>query len=167
GGHTQIYQLKNHFDFILLGETLDDAIGECLDKSAILLGYNYPGGPIIEKLALIGKNTYKLPFPKNDESCDFSFSGLKSEISKIVSRENKKLNPPDLACSLQFTLAKILTKKLKKAWLISQAKTIILGGGVIANQFLRTYLTENIQKWNWEIKIFIPKIKYSTDNAAM
>ncbi|CAG8689521.1 5725_t:CDS:2, partial [Ambispora gerdemannii] len=82
GGHTQIYQLNNHLEFILLGETLDDAIGECLDKSAILLGYNYPGGPIIEKLALKGENNYKLPFPKNDESLDFSFSGLKSEISR-------------------------------------------------------------------------------------
>ncbi|CAG8631263.1 12644_t:CDS:2, partial [Ambispora gerdemannii] len=82
GGHTQIYQLNNHLEFTLLGETLDDAIGECLDKSAILLGYNYPGGPIIEKLALKGKNNYKLPFPKNDESLDFSFSGLKSEISR-------------------------------------------------------------------------------------
>jgi N6-L-threonylcarbamoyladenine synthase len=167
GGHTQIYQLNQRLDFTLLGETCDDAIGECLDKSAILLGYNYPGGPIIEKLALNGKNTYSLPFPKNDESCDFSFSGLKSEIGKIVRQEGPKLSPNDLACSLQFILAKILTKKLKRAWLVSQAKTIIIGGGVIANQFLRTYLTENIQKWDKEIKIFIPKIKYSTDNAAM
>src|SRR5205085_1730258 len=109
GGHTQIYQLNNHFDFNLLGETLDDAIGECLDKSAILLGYNYPGGPVIEKLALTGKNTYQLPLPKNDETLDFSFSGLKSEVGRIVNKEkeNKKLSINNLACSLQFTLAEI------------------------------------------------------------
>ena len=167
GGHTQIYHLKNHFEFILLGETLDDAIGECLDKSAILLGYNYPGGPIIEKLALTGKNTYQLPLPKNDDSLDFSFSGLKSEIGRLVNKEGKNINANDLTCSLQNILAEILTKKLKKAWMTTRAKTIIIGGGVIANKFLRNYLTKNIKKWDKEIKIFIPEIKYSTDNAAM
>jgi N6-L-threonylcarbamoyladenine synthase len=167
GGHTQIYQLKNHFEFILLGETLDDAIGECLDKSAILLGYNYPGGPIIEKLALTGKNTYQLPLPKNDDSLDFSFSGLKSEISRLVNKEGKNINANDLTCSLQNVLAEILTKKLKKAWMITRTKTIIIGGGVIANKFLRDYLTKNIKKWDKEMKIFISEIKYSTDNAAM
>ena len=115
GGHTQIYQLNNHSEFILLGETLDDAIGECLDKSAILLGHNYPGGPIIEKLALTGKNIYQLPFPKNDDSLDFSFSGLKSGVSRLVNKEGKNINTNDLTCSLQNILAEILTKKLKKA----------------------------------------------------
>jgi N6-L-threonylcarbamoyladenine synthase len=146
GGHTQIYLANNHSYFALLGETCDDAIGECLDKSAILLGYNYPGGPIIEKLAQKGKNTYKLPLPKNDNSLDFSFSGLKSEISRLVSKEGKNININDLSCSLQHTLAEILEKKLTRAWLNSQAKTIVIGGGVIANKFLRSYLTKNIQK---------------------
>ena len=73
----------------------------------------------------------------------------------------------NLAYSLQYTLAKILTKKLKNAWLNNQAKTIIIGGGVIANQFLRNYLVEKIKKWDKKIKIFFPAIKYSTDNAAM
>jgi len=94
---------------------LDDAIGECLDKSAILLGYNYPGGPIIEKLALTGKSTYQLPLPKNDDSLDFSFSGLKSEIGRLVNKEGKNINANDLTCSLQNVLAEILTKKLKKS----------------------------------------------------
>jgi N6-L-threonylcarbamoyladenine synthase len=115
GGHTQLYQINNHHDFVILGETLDDAIGECLDKSAILLGYNYPGGPVIEKLALGGKNNYKLPLPKNDESFDFSFSGLKSQISRIIKKEGKNLNINDLSCSLQHILARKITKKLKKA----------------------------------------------------
>jgi len=167
GGHTQIYRLNSHSDFILLGATCDDAIGECLDKSAILLGYNYPGGPVIEKLAQTGKNTYKLPLPKNDSSLDFSFSGLKSEIGRLVKKEGKNINISDLASSLQYTLAEILTKKLKNAWRKSPVKTIIVGGGVIANEFLRDYLTKNIEKWDKKIKVFIPEIKYSTDNAAM
>lgn len=167
GGHTQIYQVISHFNFVLLGETLDDAVGECLDKSAILLGYTYPGGPVIEKLALNGKNIYRLPFPKNDNSLDFSFSGLKSEVGRIVSMKKEKINASDLACSLQYILAEILTKKLKNAWLTNQVKTIIIGGGVIANKFLRDYLINNIKKWDKEIKVFIPEIKYSTDNAAM
>ena len=167
GGHTQIYQLNNHSEFILLGETLDDAIGECLDKSAILLGYNYPGGPIIEELAINGRNTYKLPLPKNDETLDFSFSGLKSEIWRIVNREKGKINVSNLACSLQNILAEILVKKLKIAWLTNHAKTLIIGGGVIANKFLRNYLVREIKKWDKDIKIFFPEIKYSTDNAAM
>lgn len=167
GGHTQLYQVNNHRNFVLLGETLDDAIGECLDKSAILLGYNYPGGPVIEKLALVGKNTYKLPIPKNDDSLDFSFSGLKSEISRIVKKEEKNLNINDLSCSLQHILARKITKKLKKAWLITQAETIVIGGGVIANKFLRNYLIKNFKKWEQKINIFIPEIEYSTDNAAM
>jgi N6-L-threonylcarbamoyladenine synthase len=115
GGHTQIYRLNSHTQFILLGETLDDAIGECLDKSAILLGYNYPGGPVIEKLATKGQNTYQLPLPKNDKTCDFSFSGLKSEVARWVKKEGSSLQINNLACSLQFTLAEILTKKLKNA----------------------------------------------------
>lgn len=146
GGHTQIYQLNDHSNFTLVGETLDDAIGECLDKSAILLGYSYPGGPVIEKLALSGQNIYQLSFPKNDNSSDFSFSGLKSEISRLVNNKEKKINANDLACSLQHNLAKILVKKLKRVWLLSPSKTIIIGGGVIANKFLRNYLTEEIKK---------------------
>ncbi|CAI2192707.1 4478_t:CDS:2 [Funneliformis geosporum] len=115
GGHTQIYQVNNHSDFVLLGETLDDAVGECLDKSAILLGYTYPGGPIIEKLALNGQNVYRLPFPKNDNSLDFSFSGLKSEVRRLVDTKKESINVNDLACSLQYILAEILAKKLKNA----------------------------------------------------
>ncbi|MCE8163304.1 MAG: tRNA (adenosine(37)-N6)-threonylcarbamoyltransferase complex transferase subunit TsaD [Candidatus Moeniiplasma glomeromycotorum] len=167
GGHTQIYRLNSHSQFILLGETLDDAIGECLDKSAISLGYKYPGGPVIEKLATKGQNTYHLPLPKNDKTCDFSFSGLKSEVVRWAKKENFSLQVNNLACSLQNTLAEILTKKLKNAWLTGSVRTIIIGGGVIANQFFRSYLTAQIKKWDPTLKIFCPEIKYSTDNAAM
>jgi len=94
---------------------LDDAVGECLDKSAILLGYTYPGGPVIEKLALAGQNVYRLPFPKNDHSLDFSFSGLKSEVGRLINAKRESINIKDLACSLQHILAKILGQKLKNA----------------------------------------------------
>ena len=125
GGHTQIYQLNSHLDFTLLGETLDDAIGECLDKSAILLGYDYPGGPVIEKLALHGKNTYKLPFPKNDDSLDFSFSGLKSEISRLVNKGKKTINANNLAYSLQHILKSSCHSRPKHTAIFHRAKTLI------------------------------------------
>ena len=132
-----------------------------------MLGYNYPGGPIIEKLALKGETSYKLPLPKDDKSLDFSFSGLKSEISRLVNKEKRNIKINDLACSLQHTLARILSKKIKKAWLVSNAKTIIIGGGVIANKFLRNYLVKEIKKMDKNINIFMPEIEYSTDNGAM
>jgi len=165
GGHTQIYQVENHFNFNLLGETVDDSIGEFLDKSSILMGYSYPGGPIIEKLAKKGKNIVKLPFPKNDKTLNFSFSGLKSKIKKIL--EEKKYNNEDISCSIQYKLLEIILKKMKKAWLIKKNKTIVFGGGVIANNFLRKKIFLEIKKWDSSIEIFIPSIKYSTDNATM
>jgi N6-L-threonylcarbamoyladenine synthase len=138
--------MNNHLDIVILGETKDDAIGELFDKSAVLMGYNYPGGPVLEMLAKKGKNTYKLPFPKDDKSLDFSFSGLKSEISRLINKESKKLNVNDLACSLQNISAEILAKKLKNAWLVQPVRSIVIGGGVIANQFLRNYLEKKIKQ---------------------
>lgn len=167
GGHTQIYQLNKHCDFTLLGTTNDDAIGECLDKSAVLLGYSYPGGPIIEQLALSGKNTYQLPVPKNDQSCDFSFSGLKSAVRQIVEKERGKLNISDLAYSLQFTLAKTLALKIEKALIKKNFASLVLGGGVVANQFLVAYLANFLHQKYPTVKMFIPRKNYCTDNAAM
>jgi len=118
-------------------------------------------------LATKGQNTYQLPLPKNDKTCDFSFSGLKSEVARWVKKESSSLQVNNLACSLQTTLAEILAKKLKNAWLVGPVRTIIIGGGVIANQFLRSYLTAQIKNLDQNIKIFFPEIKYSTDNAAM
>lgn len=167
GGHTQLYYLKNHLEFELLGQTLDDAIGECLDKTSSLLGYSYPGGPIIEQLALEGKNAYFLPLTKNDDSYDFSFSGLKTATRLLIEKEGKKLNINDLAHSLQLTLAKILTLKVAKVLNEKKVSTLVLGGGVVANKFLTNYLKEYIQKKDKKIEIFFPKKKYCTDNAAM
>lgn len=100
GGHTQICEVDDYFDFKVIGETLDDAVGECLDKASILMGYSYPGGPVIESLASTGKDIYKIPTPKNDDSLDFSFSGLKSYIRREF-EDDKPINKNDFSCSLQ------------------------------------------------------------------
>lgn len=167
GGHTQLSLLKDHFDWEVIGNTLDDTVGELLDKVAICLGYGYPGGPVIEKLAQSGKDTYKLTVPKNDKSLDFSFSGLKSEIKRLVEKEKKELREADLACSLQWTVLRALKKKLSNSLRKFKVKTLILGGGVTANNFLREQLTLFAKDWEEKIKIFFPLKIYSTDNAAM
>ncbi|CAH1758691.1 3485_t:CDS:2, partial [Entrophospora sp. SA101] len=163
----------NHLEgHIYARQTLDDAIGECLDKISLLLGYTYPGGPIIEKLALTGKNTYPLPLTKLDNTFAFSFSGLKTAVRRIIEREKSensptKLNINDLAYSLQYTLAKILTFKIEKVLKEKKINTIILGGGVIANKYLTGYIHNFLQKKAKNIKLFLPQKKYCTDNAAM
>ena len=187
GGHTQLYYLKKHLEFELLGQTRDDAIGECLDKVSLLLGYTYPGGPIIERLALTGRDTYSLPLTKLDKSYDFSFSGLKTAVRKLIDQSriynesktskgmtlhnnkitqtNKMLNINDLAYSLQSTLAKILTFKIEKTLNHKPVNTIVLGGGVTANQYLTDYFQKLLQAK--KISLFVPHKKYCTDNAAM
>ena len=165
GGHTRIYYLKKHLGFELLGQTRDDAMGECLDKVSLLLGYTYPGGPVIEKLALTGQDTYPLPLTKLGKSYDFSFSGLKTAVRKLIEESNGKLNVNNLAYSLQYTLAKILTFKIEKVLNCKPVNTIVLGGGVVANQYLTGYLQKFLQ--NKKINLFIPQKKYCTDNAAM
>jgi len=167
GGHTQFYKISSHLNFEIIGQTLDDAVGECLDKAAVIMGYNYPGGPIIEKLALNGKKSYKLPFPKNDKTLDFSFSGLKSEIKRIALKEGELLNHNDLSFSLQEILADIFIKKMNLALNQVKPKTIIFGGGVISNQFLRKKFLSFVKKFDENIEVFIPDVEYSTDNAAM
>jgi N6-L-threonylcarbamoyladenine synthase len=167
GGHTQFYEILNHQEFKIIGETNDDAIGECLDKAAFMMGYNYPGGPIIEKLAINGKNEYKLPFPKNDKTLGLSFSGLKSEIKRIFLRNGESINKNNLSFSLQSTLAKILSKKTFLALKKVNPKSFIIGGGVISNKIFRETLINRVNEFNKEIKIFIPEPEYCTDNAAM
>lgn len=167
GGHTQLYLLNSYFSLKLIGDTVDDTIGECLDKTAVLMGYNYPGGPIIEELANKGEDTYRLTIPKNDKSLIFSFSGLKSEISRLLKKE-KQINYNNLSCSLQNVLVKTLEKKIKNALSIHpNVRSFIIGGEVIANQFIRSYLKTFLKKTDRNIEIFIPDILYSTDNAAM
>lgn len=167
GGHTQFYYLKKHLEFELLGQTLDDAVGECLDKISLLLGRNYPGGPVIENLARRGKNAYQLPLTKLDDTYDFSFSGLKTAVRLLIEKEGRELNASDLAYSLQYTLARILTFKIEKVMQKKKVNAVILGGGVVANKYLTDYLKKFLQEKDENIDLFFPQRKYCLDNAAM
>ncbi len=168
GGHTDIVYMKEHYSFEKIGGTLDDAVGEAYDKVARVLDLGYPGGPKIDKLAKEGAINYKLPTPKDDDSYDFSFSGLKSAVINLVHKEkqNKRdINKADLAFAFQEVAVNILVKKTIKAALEKKVKQIVLSGGVAANSRLREELIKkaNVQK----IEVLVPKFEYCTDNAAM
>jgi len=168
GGHTEIIEMTDHYKFNKLGGTLDDAIGECYDKVARVIGLEYPGGPKIDKLAKLGKPTYKLPVPLKDDSYNFSFSGLKSAVINLAHNEEQrgnKLNEEDLATSFQTVAIESISIKIRKAIMEKAIKTVIVAGGVAANQGLR----EEMQKISEELNVdlSIPPMKYCTDNATM
>lgn len=171
GGHTQIVQVNDFFDMKIIGQTLDDAIGEAFDKSAKILGLPYPGGPLIDRYAANG-DPFKFEFPiPNVKELDFSFSGLKTNILYFIQRNTKenpdfvKNNLEDICASIQYTIITILMKKLKKAVKQTGIKEIAIGGGVSANSGIRKTLIEAQTKYGW--KTYIPKFEYCTDNAAM
>ncbi len=167
GGHTELVYMKGHMDFQVLGQTLDDAVGEAYDKVSRMLGLGYPGGPIIDELAKTGKDTYNLPRPYLDKNdFKFSFSGLKSAVNNIVyhaNRKNEHLNINDLAASFQESVIDVLLFKLKEAIKKYQVKEVVIVGGVAANSRLKKRAYEEIK----DVNIMIPDIKYCTDNAAM
>jgi len=168
GGHTDIVLMEKDYSFKKIGGTLDDAVGECYDKVARVLGFGYPGGPAVDKAALIGSDTYNLPLPLNDDSYSFSFSGIKSAVINLKHNENQRGNEiriNDLACSFQNRVCDILTKKTIKALKEFNVNRLILAGGVAANKALRTKLENACLENN--IQLIVPKIKYCTDNAAM
>lgn len=171
GGHTDLVLIKNHMDFVWLGGTRDDAAGEALDKIGRLLKLPYPGGPHIEKAALNSKNSkYKFPSPLiNSKDFDFSFSGLKTAVLREVS--NKKLNNQqvsDISFAVQKSIVDVLIKKTIIAANLFKAKSILLGGGVAANQTLRDQLANSINENDLSnIKLFIPSKILCTDNGAM
>lgn len=168
GGHTEIIKMNKHYSFKKLGGTLDDAIGECYDKVARVIGLEYPGGPKIDSLAKIGKNTYKLPIPLNDESYNFSFSGLKSAVINLVHNEEQRgetIRKEDLATSFQTVAIESIIKKIKNAVIDYKVNYLIVAGGVAANEGLRNEI-EKISK-DLDISISIPPMKYCTDNATM
>lgn len=168
GGHTELIYMKEDYSFEKIGGTLDDAVGEAYDKVARVIGLPYPGGPAVDKLAHQGKDTYELPLPLDDETYDFSFSGLKSAVINLSHNEQQRGNEirkEDLACSFQNRVVEILTKKTIRALQEYGVDRLIVAGGVAANQGLR----ERLQKLCEEEKIhlIIPPMKYCTDNAAM
>lgn len=168
GGHTELIEMNNHYQFNKLGGTLDDAIGECYDKVARVMDLEYPGGPKLDRLSEAGKVTYKLPIPLKDDSYNFSFSGLKSAVINLVHNEEQRgneLRKEDLAASFQKVAVTSITSKVRKAINDKNIKNVIIAGGVAANKVLRTAMQELTDELNVELSI--PPMKYCTDNAAM
>jgi N6-L-threonylcarbamoyladenine synthase len=171
GGHTQIVRVDDYFDMKVIGETIDDAVGEAYDKSGKILGLGYPAGPEIDKRAQLGNpKAFKFTKPKVD-GLNFSFSGLKTAILYFVQRETKA-NPNfveehlnDICASIQYTIIGILIDKLKLATKQTGIKHIAIGGGVSANSGIRKALKDGEQKFGWTT--YIPKFEFTTDNAAM
>lgn len=168
GGHTDLIYMKEDYSFEKLGGTLDDAVGEAYDKVARVINLPYPGGPLVDQLAHQGEDTYNLPIPLDDDSYNFSFSGLKSAVINLVHNEKQRGNeiiPKNMATSFQNRVVEILTKKTIKALKEYKVKNLIVAGGVAANKGLRERLTKECSQN--EINLTIPEIKYCTDNAAM
>ena len=168
GGHTQLIYMEDNYNFKEIGTTLDDAIGECYDKVARVINIGYPGGPVIDKWAHEGEDTYNLPLPLNDNTYNFSFSGLKSAVINLVHNEvqrGNEIRKEDLACSFQNTVVEILAKKTMKALKEYNVNNLIVAGGVAANKGLRERLELECRKEN--INLSIPEFKYCTDNATM
>ena len=171
GGNSQIILVKAYNDMEILGQTIDDAAGEAIDKCSKVMGLGYPGGPIIDKLARQG-NPKAFTFSKpHIPGLDYSFSGLKTSFLYSL-RDWLKEDPDfiehhkvDLAASLEATVVDILMDKLRKAAKEYKIKEVAVAGGVSANNGLRNAFREHAEKYGWDI--FIPKFSYTTDNAAM
>lgn len=171
GGHTQIVKITNYFTMEVIGETLDDAVGEAYDKSAKILGLPYPGGPLVDKYARMGNpKAFEFTKPKMD-GLNFSFSGLKTAILYFIQKNVKENsdfiaeNLNDICASIQHTIVEILFDKLKKAVEETGIKHVAIAGGVSANSEIRKVLKATEEKYGWTT--YIPKFQYTTDNAAM
>ena len=171
GGHTQIVKVTDHFEMEILGQTIDDAVGEAFDKSAKILGLQYPGGPLIDKYAKLGNpKAFSFTKPKVGD-LDFSFSGLKTGILYFIQKQ-VKINPNfinenlhDICASIQYTIVEILMDKLKNAVKQTEIKHIAIAGGVSANSEIRNRLQLAEKYFGWTT--YVPKFEYTTDNAAM
>lgn len=170
GGHTQISIVRDYLNIEIIGSTIDDAAGEAFDKTGKILGLDYPSGPIMDRMAQQGQAIFTFPEP-NIPNLDFSFSGLKTAILYFLKKEMDK-NPQfiqqnihDLCASVQQRIVSILMNKLSKAVDQYDIREVALAGGVAANSALRKAMADKRDTDGWNI--FIPKISYCTDNAAM
>lgn len=168
GGHTELIYMKDNYCFEKIGGTLDDAVGEAYDKIARIIKVPYPGGPLVDKMSYLGGDNYNLPLPLDDNSYNFSFSGLKSAAINLVHNEEQRgnqINKEDLACSFQKRVVDILSKKTLRALKEYNVKNLIVAGGVAANSGIRNRLTQICN--DNDINLTIPELKYCTDNATM
>ncbi len=171
GGHTQILLLKSHFEMEILGQTIDDAAGEAIDKAAKIMDLGYPGGPIIDRLAKEGDaDAFKFATPQI-AGYDYSFSGIKTSFLYFL-RDRLKEDPEfiekhkaDLCASIQKTIVGFLMKKTERAAIDRRVRQVAIAGGVSANSLLRSELQRICDKHHWQA--FIPPFKFCTDNAAM
>jgi len=180
GGHTQLYLLKNLTDIKLIGETRDDASGECFDKIAKLLNLGYPGGPIISKVAdeykqkhINDKIIFDLPRPLiHSHDYDFSFAGLKTAVLYLIEKLKKqkkynKLTKQQICFESQNAICECLVSKTIKLAIEKNAKSIMVSGGVSANKELRNKLQQEIKNQNLDMKFYCPEFSLSADNASM
>jgi len=171
GGHTQIFLMKNYGKYKLIGETVDDAVGEAYDKVAKILDLGYPGGPIINKLSreFTGNPTFEFPRPMlNTNDFNFSFSGLKTSVLYKFKKETRTINDEiikEYCNAFENSVCEVLSKKIIKACQKYNVKNIILGGGVSANSSIKDKIKIEADKLN--IKTYFPEIKHTGDNAAM
>ena len=171
GGHTQIIRLRSHFDIEVLGQTIDDAAGEAIDKAAKIMELGYPGGPIIDRLAQEGNpDAFQFAQP-HIPGLDYSFSGIKTSFLYFL-RDRLAEDPafiekhkPDLCASIQKCIVGFLLKKFEKAALQTGTRQVAIAGGVSANSYLRNELQRMGERHHWEV--FVPKFQFCTDNAAM
>lgn len=166
GGHTCILQMNSHEDIELLGETRDDAAGECFDKAARIMGLPYPGGPVMDSLAESGdENLIKFPKPFwNDEGYEFSFSGLKTSIMQYC-KKHPDYNINDVSASFRKAVVEVLVRKCFKAVKDRGMKTVLIAGGVACNSKLRRRMREEADARG--VKFYLPPPSLCTDNAAM
>lgn len=170
GGNSEIVYMEDELKFKVVGQTIDDAIGECIDKVARIMGLPYPGGPHIDKMAKLGKNIYKLPIPKDDGSCNFSFSGLKTAVTNLVHKMEQngtEYDKNDVACSFQTIAMEQIFNKLIRALSQYEVKQVVLGGGVSANSYLREEIVKRVKNYNQDIEVVLPSLWCCMDNAAM
>lgn len=179
GGHSQLALFRDHFDYTLLGQTRDDAVGEAFDKVAKILGLPYPGGPSVGKKALEGDpRSYKLPIAKLDDNYSYSFSGLKTAVLRLAQAETgngydfpsmklaealSEAQKANIAASFQYTAVKTIVDKAKTAWMEYSPASVVIAGGVAASPELRLQLTEALP----DVAIEYPDMKLCTDNGAM